>query len=187
MPGRDPSRSALSGRPTAEAPLRALTRRGFVAVAAGSVAASSLHAAAQSTPETEQPVATPSGEIRIDSEQLARVSLALMGGGTLNDPGIETLAGLISANEQGVRAFDELAHLDDPSSEEALDKMSPNARDLVENIVQFWFMGQFDGNPVENRADLYFALPVWETVPYFAQPTLCKAFGYWALEVSLGQ
>jgi hypothetical protein len=187
MSDRDPVRSALFSQGPAGAPLCALTRRALVATAASTMAALPRLASAQSTPETGQPVATPGSDLRIDVDELARVSLALVGGGSLNDAGLQTLAGLLSVEDADVRAFRELASVDDPSAEGALDDMSADARDLVENILQFWYLGQFGGNPVENRADLYFSLPVWSTVPWFTQPTLCKAFGYWSAEVSLDQ
>ena len=163
----------------------AVTRRRFVSVAAGAIASTPLQVMAQSTPETGQPVASPAGESQIDLGTLMTVSQALVGGGTLNDAALETLGGLISADPDRVAAFGELADLDDPSAPDALDAMSPGARSLVDDIVQFWYLGNFDGKPVENRAELYFKLPVWTTVPYAAQPTLCKAFGYWAMDVSL--
>lgn len=163
-----------------------VTRRAFVGVAAGAVAAVPLHAMAhQSTPQTGQPVATPAGEVTIDLGRLGEVSLALVGGGTLADTALETLGALISADPAMVAAFDELAALGDPSSPDAMDAMSGDARKLVGNIVEFWYLGNFDGSPVANRADLYFGLPVWKALPYIAQPTLCKAFGYWATDISL--
>lgn len=162
-----------------------VTRRRFIGATAGALAVSPLHALAQSTPETEQPVATPSGEVSIDLESLATVSLAIVGGGTLADAGVQTLGGLISADPDRVAAFEELAELHDPSAEGMLDDVSRAARALAGEIAGFWYLGQFDGNPVENRTELYFGLPVWGTLPYITQPTLCKAFGYWAMDVTL--
>lgn len=168
-----------------------VTRRRFVGAAAGAaagaLAVAPLHAVAQSTPETQQPVATPSGEVAVDLEQLATVSLALVGGGSLADEGVQMLGELIGTDSGRVAAFDELAALDDPGGEGALDGVSDDARALAGEIVTFWYIGEFDGMPVENRAELYFGLPVWGTLPYITQPTLCKAFGYWAMDVSLDQ
>ena len=45
--------------------------------------------------------------------------------------------------------------------------------------------GYFDGNPVENRAEIVMGLPVWGTLPYFTQPALCKSFAYWANDVEI--
>lgn len=163
-----------------------VTRRTFVGAAAGAVAAIPLQAAAhQSTPQTGQPVATPAGEVTIDLDRLGEISLALVGGGTLADNALETLGALISADPASIAALEELSSVEDPSSGDAIGAMSGDARALAESIVQFWYLGTFDGVPVENRADLYFGLPVWETLPYFSQPTLCKAFGYWAMDISL--
>lgn len=162
-----------------------VTRRRFVGGAASALATAPLSAAGQSTPETEQPVASPSVAIVVDLEQVRAVSLALVGGGSLGDAGLQTLGRLISDDPDRVKAFEELAALDDPSAEEALGGVSRAARALAEEITGFWYLGEFDGMPVANRADLYFGLPVWATLPYSTQPTLCKAFGYWANEVTL--
>jgi hypothetical protein len=163
-----------------------VTRRAFVGVAAGAIAAVPLQAGAhQSTPQTEQPVATPAGKVAIDLDRLKEVSSALVGGGTLADNALETLGGLISADPAAIAAFDGLAAVDDPASADAMDAMSGDERALVENILEFWYLGNFDGKPVENRADLYFGLPVWATLPYVSQPTLCKAFGYWATDIQI--
>ncbi len=162
-----------------------VTRRRFVGAAAGVLAAAPLHAVAQSTPETDQPVATPAATVAIDLEQLRTVSLALVGGGSFSDAGLQTLGGLISNNPARVAAFEKIATLDDPSAPESLDGMPAEARALVDDIVSFWYLGNYGGAPVANRAELFFGLPVWATVPYTTQPTLCKAFGYWATEVSL--
>lgn len=185
MQGPDLSRPPAPECACADRSDRPVTRRAFVGVTAGAIAATPLWVSAQSTPEGQQPVATPAGESAIDQEALARVSLAVVGGGSFAALGLETLGGLISADPDRVAAFDELAGLDDPSSDDALEAMSGDARSLVDDIVQFWYLGYFDGKPVENRAELYFSLPVWGTVPYAAQPTLCKAFGYWAMDVTL--
>lgn len=163
----------------------AVTRRRFVGATAGVLAAAPLHALAQSTPETDRPVATPAATVAIDLEQLQAVSLALVGGGSFSDAGLQTLGGLISNDPARVAAFGEIAALDDPSTKDALDGMSGDARALVDDIVSFWYLGNYGGAPVANRADLFFGLPVWATVPYTTQPTLCKAFGYWATDVSL--
>ena len=162
-----------------------VSRRRFVGATAGVLAAAPLHAVAQSTPETDQPVATPAATVAIDLEQLRGVSLALVGGGSFSDAGLQTLGGLISNDPARVSAFEEMATLDDPSTPEALDGMPAEARALVDDIMSFWYLGNYAGAPVANRAELFFGLPVWATVPYTTQPTLCKAFGYWATEVSL--
>jgi hypothetical protein len=171
------------GHPSGSMP--GVTRRRFVGLAAAAVAAAPLEAATQSTPEAGQPVATPAAEVLINVEQLATVSEALVGGGTLREAALESLAGLISADPRRVSAFAELVALDDPASEEALGTMPRGVRQLADDIVHFWYLGYFDGKPVENRSELYFGLPVWGTLPYVTQPTTCKAYGYWASDVTL--
>lgn len=171
--------------PGSDSDLFPLTRRRFIGGTAGSIAALPLPAMAQSTPETDQPVESASGEITIDLSILSAVSLALVGGGTLADDALQTLGQLISGDPALVTAFEELGSLDGLSARDALDSVSRDAQKLAEEIVGFWYLGNFNGKPVDNRADLYLGLPVWGTLPYITQPTLCKAFGYWATDVTL--
>lgn len=175
----DPDCRCLADRPPA------LTRRRFVGAATGALAASPALVAAQATPEQTQPEATPAASLEIDLDALYAVSQLLVGTGELNEDYTETLGLLLSADEARVEGFRELRGNADPTSPESLEAMSDNARTVVNDILSFWYTGYFDGNPVENRAEIVMGLPVWGTLPYFTQPALCKSFAYWANDVEI--
>lgn len=165
-----------------------LTRRRVVGAAAGAIAAPVVAsaAAAQSelaTPERGTPAASPVVAVAIDVGGLYALSQQLVGGGKLDETAVEPLAGLLSGDPARIAGFEELAKLDNAASASALTDISDNARQVVTDILQYWYLGQFDGQPVANRAAMFFGLPVWATLPYVTQPTLCKGFGYWATDV----
>ena len=167
-----------------------LTRRRLVGAAAAAVplAAGVVPADAHqqgATPAPGTPVASPAATLRIDVDALYAVSQQLVGGGELDRDAAEPLALLISGDPARVSGFEELAGIDDPSTKQALDAMSDDARTVVDDIVRYWYLGFFDGKPAPNRAEIFFGLPVWSAVPYVTQPTLCKGFGYWASEVEV--
>jgi len=134
------------------------------------------------TPAPGSPIASPAAPIPVDVNALLTLSAALVGSDALNEDAVGPLADLIGGSAAQVAGFEELVQLDDPTSEDALAGISDDARSVVTNILQYWYLGQFDGQPVEHREAIFFALPVWQTVPYSTQPTLCKAFGYWATD-----
>lgn len=170
----DPDCRCLDTRPPA------LTRRRFVGATASALAASPALAAAQATPGPGTQDATPAATLKVDLDALYAVSQILVGTGNLNEDYTETLGLLLSADEARVEGFRELRGNANPTSEESLEAMSGNARTVVTDILSFWYLGHFDGQPVENRAEIVMGLPVWTTLPYFTQPALCKSFGYWA-------
>ena len=171
--------------------VRPVTRRRFVGAATGAFAAPALAGkiAAQeelnATPELGTPVASPAAVVSIDVDALHALSQTLVGGGELNQNAVEPLAQLIGGDEELVAGFEELVQFDDPASAEARERMSGSASATVSAILHYWYRGYFDGQPVENRADIFFGLPAWSAVPYFTQPTLCKGFGYWATDVQI--
>lgn len=170
---------------------RSVTRRRFVGVATGAVAAPALvvNAVAQEelnvTPEHGTPVGSPIAPSEIDTDTLYTLSQQLAGDGKLAEEAVEPLATLIGADQQLVSGFEELVTYDDPTSDDAREQMSDDASATMKNILLYWYDGSFGDQPVENRADILFGLPVWGTVPYVTQPTLCKGFGYWANDISI--
>lgn len=136
----------------------------------------------ESTPVAGTPIASPATAIPIDTEQLLAVSVALVGFDQLSDDAVAPLAQLIGADQTLASGFDALAHIDDLAADGALDGLSDAASATATDILTYWYLGQFEGQPVENRAGMFFGLPVWQTVPYATQPTLCKSFGYWATD-----
>ncbi len=178
------------GPPTCR--VRPVTRRQFVSAATGVLAAPVLagKVSAQeelnATPDLGTPVASPASVVSIDVDALHALSQTLVGGGELNRNAVEPLAQLIGGDDELVAGFEELVQSDDPASDEARERMSESAAATVSAILHYWYRGYFDGQPVENRADIFFGLPAWSAVPYFTQPTLCKGFGYWATDVEIG-
>jgi hypothetical protein len=118
--------------------------------------------------------------IAIDPDKLLAVSTALVGVDSLNADYVPPLAQLIGADPKLAGGFDELASADNLAGDGSLDGLSGDAQTVATDILEYWYLGQFAGKPVEHRAQMFFGLPVWQTVPYATQPTLCKAFGYWA-------
>lgn len=154
-----------------------LTRRELVKV---SVAATALAGLATADAAAQSPVASPA----IDTTALQQVSTGLVGGGQINADALPILAALVAVDEQLAAALPTLANLQAYTTE-AVAALDEDARRLATNILQFWYLGRWEGEPIEERADLYFSLVSWQALPYSTQQTVCKAFGYWATEVAV--
>ena len=156
-----------------------ISRRRLVQGTSAGVAAVALasHADAAGA-RSGTPVATPA--IPAMDDALEWVSRDLVGGGTLSADALPVLAGLV-ADDPGLDGLMAL----EPLSPDAIAGAPPAVGELASNILQFWYLGQWNGKPVDGRADLYFGLVAWQAVPYATQPTLCKSFGYWATEVTV--
>lgn len=155
---------------------RALSRRRLVAgtAATGLSVALPTVAVAQATP-----AASPAA---LDAATVLAVSQALVGGGTLADAALPPLVELL-AREPGIGpALAELSAIAEMTPE-ALAAASPEARAVATNILTYWYQGRYNDAPVANRADIFFQFASWQALPYMTQPTLCKAFGYWAADV----
>lgn len=153
-----------------------LSRRQLIVstTAAGLGAAVPVAVAGQASP-----VASPAG---IDEAGLHRLSQAIVGGGTLADEAVPALAELLAAEPGIGAALNELADIGDMTPE-ALQTASAEAQAVAKNILTYWYQGQYNGEPVQNREAIFFQLASWQALPYMTQPTLCKAFGYWAADV----
>ena len=166
-----------------------VSRRRMVGMTTAAIAAPLAPAIARAqqdegagTPAPASPIASPAAAIAIDTETLLSVSMALVGVDSLTADYVEPLAKLIGADPTLAGGFDELAQASDLAADGSLDGLSDAASATATDILTYWYLGQFEGQPVENRAEMFFGLPVWSTVPYSTQPTLCKAFGYWATD-----
>lgn len=91
---------------------------------------------------------------------------------------------LLRGESDVLSTLDELEAIDE-FTDEAIAAASPEARELASNILQYWFLGRWSGEPVENRAEMYFDLASWQTLPYSTQQSTCKSFGYWAVDIEL--
>lgn len=115
-------------------------------------------------------------------DQLMALSAQLVGGGQLNaDFGPQLLA-LIAKDPAQLSALKELIAGGSAATPEPA---SPAAKKVVANILTYWYVGEFDGNPVPDRQGLYFGLAAYQTVPYVTIQSVCKGFGYWAQPVSV--
>lgn len=126
------------------------------------------------------PEATPVAEVSLDV--FRDICFTATGVTELPDEPLLQLLGLIQADEPSAAGLQEMlaagASLD-------LANLSGDATTTVTNIAEFWYLGNFNGAPVENRADLFPGLVSFQTLPYVTIPAICKAYGYWATEVDL--
>lgn len=158
-----------------------VSRRTMVtgAVATGVTVATHNAGATQSTPQ-----ATPETDGGIDTGRLMRVSANLCGGAILKQEHADTLLDILNSDAAVLPAFEELETVEE-FTEEAMTEVSPEAQALAANILQYWFLGRYNGDPIENRSHLFFDLACWQPLPYSTQPSTCKSFGYWAAEIEL--
>ena len=150
-------------------------RRLLQTASTGALAATIATPAIRTTAQGGTPAPTPAAD-----DALLQVSQALVGGGNLDQAALPALEELVS----GAGGLDELMALD-PITTESIAAAPADVVTLAGNILQFWYLGHWDGEPIDDLADRYFGLVEWQTVPYATQPTLCKSFGYWATEVSV--
>jgi hypothetical protein len=163
-----------------------LDRRAFVGLGAVTFMGV-LPAAVYAQPSTPAPdataEATPEVDVAIDTDALLELSILLTGVDALPEGGVEPLAGLISADQAYVSAFEELSAGAQVDESGRLPDVSEDAQNLADNIIAFWYTGMFDGLPAPDREERYFQLLAWQTVPYTTILTVCKNFGYWAEDV----
>ncbi len=143
----------------------------------------------ESTGPSETPVgpspaeASPVAEVPI--EAIMDLSLALVGGGRLDDKRGAQLLALIAADSERRTALDTLLAIRAGASAETpiatpVAALSAADHDLVEQILRFWYLGTYDGQPVTDRAGFWFGLSAWQAVGYTYAPSVCRAFGLWA-------
>ena len=118
-------------------------------------------------------------------ESFMDLSLALVGGGTLDPKRGSQLLALIAPDLERRRALDDLLAIraggEAPTSiATPVATLSRDARELVEQILRFWYLGTWDEQPVTDRAGFWFGLSAWQAVKYTYAPSVCRAFGIWA-------
>lgn len=157
-----------------------LTRRHLVttSIAGGATLFTFPAMAGASTPEAS-PV-----PVTIDPTFLLELSGRLAGGAKLAENAVEPLAALLATEPDIEATLAELRAVEE-FTPETLAATSDEAQHVAANILQYWFLGRYDNLPVENRADMFFSLASWQTLPYATQQSLCKSFGYWAQEIEL--
>jgi Membrane bound FAD containing D-sorbitol dehydrogenase len=141
------------------------------------------------TGPAEETVGPPLGEaspvplVPIDS--FMDLSLALVGGGRLDPQRGSQLLALIAPDRERRTALDELLAIRAGGAAAIpiatpVATLSPDARELVEQILRFWYLGTWDDQPVTDRAAAWFGLSAWQAVEYTYAPSVCRAFGIWA-------
>ena len=127
--------------------------------------------------------ASPVPGVPIDS--FMDLSLALVGGGRLDPQRGSQLLALIASDPERRRSLDDLLAI--RANGEAttpiatpVAALSGDARELVAQILRFWYLGTWDDQPVTDRAASWFGLSAWQAVGYTYAPSVCRAFGIWA-------
>lgn len=113
------------------------------------------------------------------------LSQALVGGGTLDPARGDQLLALIANDPTRRTALDELlairsGGLSATPVATPIAALSDGARDLVGQLLRFWYLGTYDDQPVTDRTDFWFSLSSWQAVRYTFATSICKAYGGWA-------
>lgn len=118
-------------------------------------------------------------------ESFMDLSAALVGGGRLDPQRGNQLLALIAPDSARRRALDDLLAIRAGGAAATpiatpVATLSDDARELVEQILRFWYLGTWDEQPVTDRAGFWFGLSAWQAVEYTYAPSVCRAFGIWA-------
>ncbi len=153
---------------------RRLTRRGLLAgsgaAVAGTIAAPSGFAR-EATPAAADPAA------------FRALCAAVTGSEDLDDVGLAQLQGLFLEDEEMATRLPEVLAMG--SGPLDMRDLPFPALVIVTNILQFWYLGHFKNEPLENRAERLTNLVSYESLPYVTIPAVCKEFGYWAIDPGL--
>jgi hypothetical protein len=125
----------------------------------------------------------PASPVAVDPAAFRELCAALTGASEFDAAGLEQLQGLIEADEQLAEGLQELLAMGDVEFD--MRDITFPALGTVFNIVQFWYLGNFQNAPLENRAERIGTFVSWQALPYVTTPAVCKAFGYWATDPGL--
>ncbi len=165
-----------------------MSRRALIASSVATAAAMPVaqHSLAHDSMQKEAtPAASPVAS-SIDNDKLLDLSVRLVGGGNLAQDAVGGLAALLAPEPAIEKTLADLEALLE-FTPESLAVISAEAQRIAGNILQYWYLGRYDGEPVPQRAGIYFSLVSWQALPYAIQPTLCKSFGYWTTDIQLGE
>jgi hypothetical protein len=118
--------------------------------------------------------ATPSADQLI---QLKALSHTLCGGGVFDDARTAQLAGLLAGDPSLSAGLEAL--LQDNAATPSPGSRSPAAQAAAQEILLYWYTGEFKGEPVENHAAVYTQLQAWQAM-YTPAWTTCKVYGAWS-------
>ncbi len=153
-----------------------LTRRHLIA-GAGAAATSVMVGPALA--QDASPVAS-----GVDPAAFRALCQSITGFATLDDAGLEQLLDLFLADEETTASLQELLTMEIDPDFNPLQLDFPLVV-VVNNILQFWFLGSFRNEALENRDQRSPRLLAYQSLPYITAPALCKAFGYWATDPNL--
>lgn len=142
---------------------------GLAAVSAGAILAS------RPTPTRQSRVTLPVDQAT--AAQLIDLSRTLCGGGTFDPTQATILLELLAADPDLSRGFIDLRL--EPPVAGTTPAHSDQAAAAMRAILRFWYVGEFAGKPVANRAAVYGQLTAWQAM-YTPPYAVCKAFGAWA-------
>lgn len=139
----------------------------------GAIAGGALLAGLAPPASLAQP-ATPTTE---HVAQLASLSKTLCGGGVFDDARTTQLAALFAGDAALSTGLSEL--LRGGTATPASGARSPAAQAAAQEILLYWYTGEFKGEPIANHADVYTQLQAWQAM-YTSACTVCKVYGAWA-------
>jgi hypothetical protein len=109
--------------------------------------------------------------------QLTALSESLCGGGVFDGGRVAQLAGLIAGDSAIGAGVEEL--LEHGLATPSPGARSPAAQAAAQEILLYWYTGEFKGAPVANHAAVYTQLQAWQAM-YTPAWTTCKVYGAWA-------
>jgi hypothetical protein len=157
------------GALTAHPSLVYVDRRRLLGAIAGGALVSALYA-----PASLAQSATPTADQLM---KLASLSKTLCGGGVFDDARTAQLAGLIASDSKLSAGLDEL--LRDSSATPSPGSRSPAAQAAAQEILLYWYTGEFKGAPIATHAEVYTQLQAWQAM-YTPACAVCKVYGAWA-------
>jgi hypothetical protein len=146
-----------------------LDRRRLLGLIAGGALVANLHPST-----TLAQSATPSADQLAKLESLSKT---LCGGGVFAEAQVAQLANLLTTDSNLMAGVEEL--LRGGSATPAPGSRSPAAQAAAQEILLFWYTGEFKGEPIPNHEDIYTQLQAWQAM-YTPAWTVCKVYGEWA-------
>jgi hypothetical protein len=154
----------------------ALTRRTFMGISAGGVAALLLAMRQRAEAADATPVAVDDARL----QQLIDLSQTLCGGGNFSTARATTLYQLIFTDPALESGFDQLI-AQPPVPGQPITPDSAHATAQV--ILLYWFADLYAGEPLPDRGTAYYQVTSWQAMYTFSW-AVCHAYGAWADEPS---
>jgi hypothetical protein len=150
-------------------PAAPVDRRRLLGLIAGGALVVGLHPPASlaqsATPTTSQ------------LAQLESLSKTLCGGGVFAEAQVAQLASLLATDPDLMAGVEEL--LQGGTATPSPGSRSPAAQAAAQEILLFWYTGEFKGEPIPDHDVVYTQLQAWQAM-YTPAWTVCKVYGAWA-------